>query len=376
MEEIVRIISYQNAQNYGAVLQAYGLQQVIKSLGFKDVLFIKYNPDYLKNRYLVFPAKWYQSPKRTVRYIISYYVNLPFLILSRVIRNNSFNRSRKRLIAQTKQQYRCLKDIIDVPCDYLVLGSDQIWSTWITGGPDPVFYGKGEYKGLKRIITYAPSSETSTFDNPDYTKLIGEYLKNIDCISVREKKVGNLLKEKFGISPKVCVDPTILCGRDGFEQIASKRIIKKDYILVYAYNNYSFFIQELIKTIPEYEKYEVHYISFGPSDLKMLFNRQCHYECSVENFVSLFKYASYVVTNSFHGLAFSLLFNRKFIIAYEEGKSSRCESLLQMVDALDKIVCKASEVDWINYDFDHINKRLEAIREDSLQFLFTSLKNS
>lgn len=374
MEEKIRIISYQNAQNYGAVLQAYGLQQVIKSLGFEDVLFLNYNPDYLKNRYLVFPAKWYKPKKKSVRYIISFYVNMPFQIISRALRNKAFNKSRARLISQTEQQFRCLEDIVNVPCDYLVLGSDQIWSTWITGGPDPVFYGKGEYMGLKKIISYAPSSEISTFNNPEYIKTMGEYLKDINCISVREIIVSKLLEEKLGISSKVCVDPTILSGRHHFDQIASERKIKKDYILVYAYNNYSDLIQSLIRTIPNYRKYEIHYLSLGPSGKYTLFDKKCHNECSVEKFVSLFKYASYVVTNSFHGLAFSLLFNRKFTIAYEEGKSSRCESLLQQIDASEKMVHQPSEVDWDNFDFAHFNKRLEEIRNDSTQFLINSLK--
>lgn len=375
MEDKVRILSYQNAQNYGAVLQAYGLQQVIKNLGFEDVKFINYNPDYLKNRYLVFYEQWYRPKVWSVKNALHYYINLPFKIASRVIKNNAFNKSRARLLSQTEQHYRCLDDFVNVSCDYLVLGSDQIWSTWITGGPDPVFYGKGMYKGLKKRISYAPSSELSTFNNLDNIKIIGEYLSNIDCISVREKPVCKLLEEKLGISSKVCVDPTILSGRTHFDQIASERKIKKDYILVYAYNNYSDFIQSLIKTVPEYEKYEIHYIAFGTSGIKALFDRKCHNESSVEEFVSLFKYASYVVTNSFHGLAFSLLFNRKFTIAYEEGKSSRCESLLQQIDASDKMVHQTSEVNWRKFDFSHINEKLETIREDSKQFLINSLKS-
>ncbi len=375
MEDKIRILSYQNAQNYGAVLQAYGLQQVIKSLGFRDVQFINYNPDYLKNRYLVFSKQWYRPKVWSIKNVLRHYTNLPFKIASRMIRYKAFNKSRARLISQTEQKYRCIGDFVNVPCDYLVLGSDQIWSTWITGGPDPVFYGKGEYKGLKKRISYAASSEMSTFNNPNYIKIIGEYLRNIDYISVREKTVSKLLEEKLGVASKVCVDPTILSGRALFDQIATERKIKKDYILVYAYNKNSDFIQSLIKTVPEFKKHEIHYIAFGASGLKTLFDRRRHEESSVEEFVSLFKYASYVVTNSFHGLAFSLLFNRKFTIAYEEGKSSRCESLLQQIDASDKMVHQASEVNWEKFDFDHINKRLETIREESKQFLINSLNS-
>lgn len=375
MGEKVRIISFQNAQNYGAVLQAYGLQQVIKSLGYEDVLFINYNPDYLRNRYLVFSSKWYKPRERSVKHVICYYLNLPFMIMNRWKRNRMFNNSRKRLIAQTKKQYTCLEDFVNVPCDYLVLGSDQIWSTWITGDPDPVYYGKGDYKGIKKIISYAPSSELSTFSSPENRSMIKEFLKRIDCISVRENTICKLFEEKFEISSKVCVDPTILSGRAPFDKIATKRNIQRDYILIYSYSNYSELIQDLIKTVPEYEKYEIHYIAFGSSGLRSILDRKNHNEISVEEFVSLFKYASYIITNSFHGLAFSLLFNRKFSVAYEEGKSSRCESLLFQINTSDKLIRHAREMNWESFNFDMINEKLETIREDSKLFLINSLKS-
>lgn len=369
----IRILSYQNAQNYGAVLQAYGLQQVIKSLGFKDVLFINYNPDYLKKRYLVFPSKWYLPKEKGIRMILSFYINLPFKLLNRWRRNRKFSISRKKLLEQTPKQYKSYSDFKEIECNALILGSDQIWSTWITGLPDPVYFGKGDYVGLKRIISYAPSTELSTFDNPDVVNIVSEYIKGIACLSVREESVRKKLEDLFRIDARVCVDPTILCGKASFDRIATKRNIKKNYILVYSYNNYSDLIQGLIRSIPEYTQYEIHYIGFTPSGARSTFDRRCHNEISVEEFVSLFKYASYVVTNSFHGLAFSLLYNRKFSVAYEEGKSTRCESLLLQLNALDKLVHDAGEMNWDTFEYDKINEKMETIREESRQFLINSL---
>lgn len=160
---IVRILSYQNAQNYGAVLQAYGLQQVIKSLGFEDVQFINYNPDYLRKRCLVFPSKWYLPKEKGIRMILSFYINLPFKLLNRWRRNRQFSISRKKLLEQTPKQYKSYSDFKEIECNALILGSDQIWSTWITGLPDPVYFGKGDYIGLKRTISYAPYLHPNIF---------------------------------------------------------------------------------------------------------------------------------------------------------------------------------------------------------------------
>ena len=375
MDLKIRILSYQNAQNFGAVLQAFGLQQTLRSLGYTDVSFINYNPDYLRKRYLVFPSKWFLSKEKGIRMIISFYINLPFKILNRWRRNRRFAISRKNLLEQTPVQYRFYKDISEIECNALILGSDQIWSTWITGVPDPVFFGKGNYVNLKRVISYAPSTELSTFENDSTIKIIADYLNGIDCLSVREETVKEKLSALFGRNAQVCVDPTILCGKEVFDRISSKRKIENNYILVYSYNNGAKPIQDIILTIPELEKYEVHYISFGCSGLRETFSKYSHNEICIEDFISLFKYASYVVTNSFHGLVFSLLFNTKFAVAYEAGKSARCESLLSQIGCINKMILSKDDVDWEAFDYDYINKRMEELRNQSKEFLLNSLKS-
>lgn len=369
----IRILSYQNAQNFGAVLQAYGLQQTLKSLGYTDISFINYNPNYLRKRYLVFPSKWYLPKEKGIRMIVSFYINLPFKLFNRWRRNSLFNNSRRRLLKQTSEIYNKFQDIHNIKCDALILGSDQIWSIWITGVPDPVYFGKGDYIGLKRTISYAPSTELSTFDNPVVVNAISEYIKGIDCLSVREESVREKLKDIFGIEARVCVDPTILCGKEIFDRISSERMIHKEYILVYSYDNGAKPIQDVIKTIPEYKKYEIHYISFGCSGVHETFSRFSHNEIGVEEFVSLFKYASFVVTNSFHGLAFSLLYNTRFAVIFEEGKSARCESLLLQLGCISKLIRSQDEVDWDSFDYEIINFKMEELRKQSKDFLLNSL---
>lgn len=370
----IRILSYQNAQNFGAVLQAYGLQQTLKSLGYTDISFINYNPNYLRKRYLVFPSKWYLPKEKGIRMIVSFYINLPFKLFNRWRRNYLFNNSRRRLLKQTSEIYNKFQDIHNIKCDALILGSDQIWSIWITGVPDPVYFGKGDYIGLKRTISYAPSTELSTFDNPDVVKTISEYIKGIDCLSVREESVREKLKDILGIEARVCVDPTILCGKERFDRIALERTIKNDYILVYSYNNGAKPIQDIIKTIPNINDYEIHYISFGCSGARETFSSNSHNEIGVEEFVTLFKYASYVVTNSFHGLVFALLYNTKFAVAYEAGKSARCESLLLQLGCKNKLIHSYDEIDWNSFDYKYINSKMEELRNQSKNFLLNSLK--
>lgn len=370
----VRILSFQNAQNYGAVLQAYGLQQALKGLGYEDVAFINYNPKYLRNRYLVFPKRWYAPHKRGLHFAISYYINLPFTTINRWKRNKRINQSRSKLLRQTKEQYLCLSDIDNVSCNYLVCGSDQIWSTWITGEPDPVFFGEGGYVGMHKRIAYAPSTELSSFNSPNHVKTIKKLIENFDHISVREESVRNVLFELTNKDISVCIDPTLLCGTEAFSLIAAPPIVKHKYILVYAYETSDVLIQAILKSIPSFEDYEVQYLTFSPSAFRASMKSNYHGEASIEQFVSLFKYASYVVTNSFHGLAFSLLFEKPFLVSYVDGKSTRTESLLKQLQLENLLIKDETQIKWELIDYDVVNNKLDSMRKESLSFLSNSLQ--
>lgn len=369
----IRILSYQNAQNFGALLQAYGLQLTFKQLGFVDVKFLNYNPKYLSDRYLVFKWRTLVPSSINPKHIIGHYINLPFSILNQIRRNYKLNLSRKRLIKQTSKELHTIDDIEGINCDCLVCGSDQIWSTWLTGSPDEVFYAGGKYNGKPYSFSYAPSTELSTFENEQFVETIKCYLDNFDSISVREESVQTILKKLTGKDISLCVDPTILCGTEAYDEISVQNEIGKKYILVYAYNNKDTLIQNIIKTIPNYHDFEIHYISFVCSDFRNMFSHTFHAEISVEQFVSLFKYADYVVTNSFHGLAFSLLFQKDFVVAYEQGKSARVESLLKQIGRLDKLVKFANDAKWEKMDYTDINKKLQQIRNNSRDFIIRNL---
>ncbi len=374
MSKKVRIISFQNAQNYGAILQAFGLMKTIESLGYEDVQFINYNPPYLRNRYKVLSKRFFDTSKYSFIIKVKFWLTIPVIIFNRLRRNATLNKSRKRLLQQTKIVFHDVSDIKNVECNLLICGSDQIWSTWITGNPDPVFYGKGDYIGIKRKISYAASTEISTFDNQDNVNKINALLSNIDSISVREKTAQDKLQKITGRDVHLCIDPTILCGREHFSKIASRRKVNAPYILVYSYDIGDPDVQKIIHTIPSYQEYQIHYLCFGSSGLRGTISNNIHGEISVEDYLSFFKYADYVVTNSFHGLAFSLLFEKAFNVAYMQGLSTRVESLLEQLNLQNRLVRNNEEVSWAPIDYDLVNVGLIKIREKSINYLKTNLE--
>ncbi len=366
--EKVKILSYQNAYNYGAILQAYGLQKAVERLGFLDVSFINYFPSYLKSHYSVFPKGWFVPPTKTIRGFISYYINLPFWIVNKYRRYKSMDRSRRRMLNQSGPELNTIKDFKGIECDYLICGSDQIWSTWITGVPDPVFYAGGDYKKLICALAYAPSTELSTFSDIQNIETMKKLLGNFKYLSAREEAVQRKLIDLTGRDVCWCVDPTILCGAESFKNIASKKLVNNKYVLLYTYGEHPL-INEVINRIPDNDQLEIHIVSFGASGRWTLSSRKTHAEISVEDFLSYFLYASYVITNSFHGLAFSLLFRREFLVLYEESKSARCESLLHRVGCDSRMVKCVDDIRWTKVDFTEVHKNLENMRKDSENYL-------
>jgi hypothetical protein len=96
-------------------------------------------------------------------------------------------------------------------------------------------------------------------------------------------------------------------------------------------------------------------------------------ELSIEEFLSYIKHASYVVTNSFHGLAFSLLFEKNFNVDYEPGKHIRCESLMNQINLTSRFVKDLKNIVWDEINYSDVNGRLAEIRNRSKDFLKMAL---
>lgn len=363
----IRLLSFQNAYNFGAVLQAFGLQQTIRSIGYNDVKFIYYNPKYLSSRYSPF-TKECLFPYSSLKGFLSWCVHYPFFLISRVFRNFRIKKSIKELLIQTDKLITDEKGLNSIEADVLICGSDQIWNTELTGGFDVVFFGKGPYKYLGQSASYAASTEISSLTEEKAQKL-SLLLDSFRFVSVREIQVKERLEPFWGHNIQVCVDPSILCGVEDYLQITSPRLEKRNYVLVYAYDYNDLVITDLIKSIPHYEKYIIHVVLLGTKTLKTFFKANIHAAISVQDFLSYMKYADYIVTNSFHGLAFSLLFEKNFYVAYCEGKHVRCLSLLQQLGLEDRFVHDGKVAKWDMVDYSIINDRIKSIKQESFEYL-------
>lgn len=347
------ILTFHCVPNYGAVLQAYGLQEVLKKL-FTDVEIIDYRPDNLTKEYRCINTYSLAS-------IISSLVSLKLFKRKK----KKFSTFENEYMNKTEIKSKRRISFNNYETDILFLGSDQIWNPEITKGFDSAFFG---YIGTQKIkaVSYAASIGKGNYSKKEKEEL-NSLLKRVSTISVREEEARIIMKQNFNLDAKVVVDPTVLAGRECFELLADD-FDYNDYLLFYSLNGSIEAIQmaEKVARYFDYEEIELsgRRKSLIPKKHKVI------YDAGPKDFISLIKNCKYVVTDSFHGTVFAILFHKPFISIPHKTRGGRLKTLLSFVGLNGrltskfntKIVCEA--IEW-----DDVDKRIEKRRTESLEFI-------
>lgn len=367
----IKTITCHNVYNYGASLQEYALLEYLKSLGY-DPETINYNPDYLSNHFNLFAIS---NPKFDTNIVLrSIYILLKFP--SRVLslrRKYSFDKFDDKYIKSTKKNYTSnqeLKD--DIPeADVYICGSDQIWNSFFQNGKDPAFYLDFVPEN-KLKISYAASFATETIED-NLKNFVYEKVKRINHISVREES-GVKILEDLGIKNVTHVlDPVFLLDKKCWDNITPKRIIEEPYIVVYDMDNNPH-IKDFVLQISKKNNWKIITVSsqINYAD-KNLSNK------GPDIFLSLIRNASFVVSNSFHACAFSLIFEKQFVVFNRsEQINTRMRDLTNMFNIKEAILPYNSSYNNYAYFIDYtlVNLNLQKYIEISKTFLIKSIQNN
>lgn len=360
----IGILTFHRAHNYGAVLQAYALQECIKSLGH-DVCFIDYRNKQLLDVYKLFNIKRVVSrnPVSFIKRLAKELSTLPV----RAERSTAFNRFiNSNLLIDSDSTLGHINSAFD----FVFVGSDQVWNFHLTRGFDKYYWGKLKQEGSAlRIVSYAASMEVGRFSTEEKAQ-IQHNLNNFDIIGVREDSLKESLKEFTNKEITVVADPTLLLDRSVWDKTAVRPSIDRPYLLLYQVRNNE--KNELLaKKIARDLGLDIVYLS-ARVDAKN------SHECvgaSPGDYLGLFKYASFVLCSSFHGTVFSTVFNVPFFsILMNDGKDSRSLSLLNYLNLGDRAINYDSpyvnnEIDWNN-----VKERLEEIKASSLMFISRAIQ--
>ena len=351
----IGILTFHCAHNYGAVLQAYALQEQLKAFGH-EVEMIDYRPSYLTYGYGAFPLPRLKglSPLRKILRTGRWGLRLPWRVLDvpvRVRRRAGFEKFISEKMNLSRERFAEGGRVPAENYDAIVFGSDQIWSPAHTNGGDSVFLGDFPASAGTLKIAYAASAGAASAtlgENP----LFAGALKNFDAVSVREENLAASLRPKTRLEIETVVDPTLLVDREVWEKIAEPPALDGKYVLVYqvAHNPAAdAYARELAAQLGA----KVVSVWAGYSLRRGMLRTE-----TPEQFVGWFKNAACVVSTSFHGTAFSLIFGCPlYYVGNGNAGENRPKQILGALGLEDRYVLagtpcpKFSEI-----DYDDVNK--------------------
>ena len=350
----IGILTFHRAHNYGAVLQCYALLQCLKGLGH-DVWTIDYRQPFIEQAYRAFDMRrWLGMAARLQKQSLSYLYRYP----ARQAQKYYFERFVGSHLHPTPA---CTADTIPQDFDAYIIGSDQLWNWEYVGNRvDNVFLGQFTRNASGKLYGYAISSNRRSLEAVG-AQALKQVIARFDAISMREDSVSKAIHNLTGSMPSVCCDPTLLTDASTWEAITHDKYRNRKYVLAYQVGRprgSRTLLFSKAKALARELRCETILVDMASARL------------SVEDFVSLFKYARYVVCTSFHGTAFSLIFERPFYVLQSlRDTDDRFAGLLRCIGAAERCVRPDASLEPLPMDYTPIRRALHSYREQSLQFL-------
>jgi len=338
----VGILTFHNAENYGAALQTYALMKAVQELGC-DCQVIDYRNrgvflrNAIKNGYYFLTGQNPIKNHRAYRQFQRHYLNL------------------------SPKTYRRLSEF-EKDADYykiLIFGSDQIWNPDLSHGFDPLYFGQFHTQAKK--ITYAASVGKDSLTREEREKL-NQLIEGFDAVAVREENILPLINREA----TAVLDPCLLLSAEQWMEISDKDVPDNHYILVYQLHPKKS-ILETAKILAA--KFGKKVLIISPY-LIMKTHGILHKlgRITPNQFLSYYRHADIVLSDSFHGTIFSILFEKLFFTILPNEKTGRITSLLEKLNLSERIV-RPNYLPTGQIDFKSVKITLSAEIDHSLTYL-------
>lgn len=363
----VGILTYHRAHNYGALLQAFALKTWLQTQAH-NVEMIDYWPAYHSAEYQILPHFKTRSFKGKIKDIV-------FLILglNKILkRRNGYEKFiQNHLNLPVKPIYTQKDELKSAAYDLAIYGSDQIWRKQclpLYKGFNEVYFGS--YINTKKI-SYAASMGLISLKQPCDNLFLKENLKNFKKISVREKELQEVVEKLTGIKPELVLDPVFLLTKKQWIEFLPKPKSREKYILFYQLKR----SEESVHLTNKLQKH------FGCKVIEILgrvnplkIGARYNQTASPFEFLSLITDAEFIVTTSFHGTAFSIIFEKQFYALGMQNNAGRALTLLENLGIQERYLEKVEDANFdevINYEI--INQKLQNNIGNSTSFLVEAI---
>lgn len=359
----IGITTFNWANNYGAMLQAYALQSFLCARGHTVEIV----------RYCVGlpPAGLRKWIARTLYGCVSKW--------EVTYKEYIFEQFRQRYLMRTPEVFRSINDLKNIAdrFDMLITGSDQVWNPSLLAQVDHLddLYFLSFAGTRTRRISYAASFGCSEkgMMNEEWQNIISQKLQNMDRISVREESGLDVI-QSLGVSTNAVhvVDPTLLLGKMDYEKMVGRGKTSRDFLFSYMLHGMEQDAESLCGQISETLK-----LKRLKCDARKTAVHKGYTLPSPIGWLQQIRDASFMVTNSFHGVAFCLIFHIPFIAVLLGGDISsmnaRVVDLLKAVGLTDRIILPQhntpaeffnKEINWCNVD-----QQISSMRAKSVNFL-------
>ena len=350
--------------NYGGVLQAFALTTFLKNNGF--------------DAYLV-DRQWNQKKKN-----ISYYIQK--IIFHHLVIGKVKKFTNKWIHPKTFEirSQEMMKELNNEGFDAFVVGSDQVWRVEHTSGvKNNYFLDFVDDKKVKKIAYAASFGKDSVDGDEEKLKEISELLKDFNAISVREESGVKICSDIFNVEAKQVLDPVLLLNSNDYIQIIDKSSSKLKNTLTTYVLDASVVNNNIINDVSKKLNLDAVSINYKKDPALLLKNKSLDFYNyiypSVSNWLRGFRDAEFIVTDSFHGTVFSILFKKQFLVIGNEKRGlARFNSILGKLGLLDRLITRKNpyNVEMLSkkIDYERVYKVLESEKTFSKNFIINALK--
>ncbi|MEC4116372.1 polysaccharide pyruvyl transferase family protein [Myroides phaeus] len=376
MNKKIGVLTLPAVSNYGGILQNYALQKVLKERGY-DVItmerrfkrsnfkeFLSYCKNYTINRlqgsfYLKVSEKnkkWLYSEQSIFK---KKYIKSSPLLYTTVALNDFIKRENIQTV---------------------IVGSDQVWRADYTPFLEDMFFCFLQSNTSVRKVGYAASFGKDTINYSSFQhSLIKNSLKEFSLVSVREDSGVRICRNEFEVNAYHVLDPTMLVKREEYINSFNLDINSKKRGVYYYLLDLDYSKKQLLDFLRGKVGKDVFCSQPKAFEGDKNTNLNDYKAPSIENWLQGFLDADFVVTDSFHGTVFSIIFNKPFYAIVNRSKgASRFESLLRMFDLEERLLdLQSCNLDDLNYkdeiDFAKVNEKLSKLQGESLELLLKSI---
>lgn len=369
----IALLTFHNAANYGAALQAFALQKALDDKGYEN-LYINYQNEHRVNSYSVSYFIVSSLKKGNFKSAMRYFVGSPFLLM----RKSRFKTFYKKRLRSTKEIYHSFDEAKKINGNYskFLVGSDQVWN-WSNNGGDHSYLLSFVTDNSKKI---SYSSSFGIAEIPEELKEVYQrYLAQFSHLSVREQHGVSLVKDLIGQTPKLVLDPVFLLTKEQWLQNADSKRFDEEFVFSYT-NKPNQLEKFLLTTKLDLRNKYLYKLSRNIKINDFIAKGvRVKYSMSPSKFLSVVRDAQLIVSASFHCVSMAIILNKPFvaILTGNKGKDARLINILSLLDLKNRIYTENMTEEEVNKPIDYkvVNVKINELKLASYEYLLNALKN-